>query len=259
MGRKNKLLFIGELSKLTGASLRSLRYYETINLLKPAYVDPDSGYRYYSFDHTRLVELIMFCIELDIPLKELTSFTDADDTIDFRAFLAHGKKIAEQKLQNINQGLRLIQVLEEKIDLAAQFQPGQIYEQTFPQKYIHAKAYDISLKERDLPDIFASLADIPYTEYGYSDLPEYGFLCEHSAEQSRYYAFTEVPKHMANKTIPAGAYLCRQEEQPQIERVDALFATHLAKDAPYLAIETEIFSGKHKISQPLHEVRVIVR
>ena len=257
MGRKNNLLFIGELSKLTGASLRSLRYYEKINLLKPAYIDPDSGYRYYSFDHTRLVELIMFCIELDIPLKELTTFTDADDAIDFRAFLTHGKKIAEQKLINIKQGLHLIQTLEEKIDLAAQFQPGQIYKREFPEKYIYAKAYDPSRKERDLPDIFAGLADIPYSEYVYGDLPEYGFLCEHKAGKSSYYAFAEVPKHMANKTLPAKTYLCRQEQRAQIERADVLFDGYLTKDAAFLAIETEVFSGKHKISEPLHELRVL--
>lgn len=38
---------IGELSKNTNISIRTLRYYDEIGLLKPAKV-ADSGYRYYS-------------------------------------------------------------------------------------------------------------------------------------------------------------------------------------------------------------------
>jgi len=257
MRRKNKLLFIGELSKLTGASLRSLRYYEKINLLKPTYVDPDSGYRYYSLDQTPLVELIMFCIELGIPLKELAKFTDADDTIDFRAFLAQGKEIAGEKLQKIKQGLHLIQKLEERIDLAELYPVGQVYERELPQKYIYAKPCDMSLKDLDLLDVFASFSDMPYAEHEYDDLPEYGFLCEHTPKKTSCYVFMEVPKHMANKTIPAGTYTCRQNEQAQIGQSCEFFKEHLPGKTSYLAVETEIFTGKHKISRPLHELRVI--
>ena len=40
------LISIGDLSKLTGVNIKSLRYYEKIGVLLPAYVDPDSRYRY---------------------------------------------------------------------------------------------------------------------------------------------------------------------------------------------------------------------
>ena len=43
---KNKLLTIGELSKRTGCSIKALRYYDSIRLLKPIYVDPSSNYKY---------------------------------------------------------------------------------------------------------------------------------------------------------------------------------------------------------------------
>jgi len=255
MARKNKLLSIGEISKLTGASLRSLRYYEKIGLLKPACTDPDSGYRYYTFDQTHHVELIMFCIELDIPLKELTTFTHADDMIDFRAFLAHGKEIAEQKLKRIKQGLNLICTLEHKMDLAEQYQVGQIYERELPQKFLHVKPCGASLKDLDLLELVASFADVSYAENEYDDLSEYGFLCEHTPAGAQYYAFLEVPKDRANKIIPAGTYLCRQSEDAQIEAVGGLFGERLTGDS-WLAVEAEIFTGRHKISKPIGEIRV---
>ena len=63
---KNKLLTIGELSKRTGCSIKALRYYDSIGLLKPVYVNPNSNYRYYNFEQTRMVDLIQICINLSI-------------------------------------------------------------------------------------------------------------------------------------------------------------------------------------------------
>ena len=38
---------IGEVAKVKQISIKALRYYEKIGILKPAYCDPDTGYRYY--------------------------------------------------------------------------------------------------------------------------------------------------------------------------------------------------------------------
>lgn len=42
------MLKIGDFSKLSKISIRMLRYYDDLNLLKPDTVDPFTGYRYYS-------------------------------------------------------------------------------------------------------------------------------------------------------------------------------------------------------------------
>ncbi|CAL9326169.1 hypothetical protein SUDANB135_07001 (plasmid) [Streptomyces sp. SudanB135_2055] len=41
------VLTIGEFSRLTHLSIRTLRRYHEAGLLEPAHVDPSSGYRYY--------------------------------------------------------------------------------------------------------------------------------------------------------------------------------------------------------------------
>ena len=45
---KPELFQIGTVAKLFHLSVSSLRHYEDIGLLKPEYVSPESGYRYYS-------------------------------------------------------------------------------------------------------------------------------------------------------------------------------------------------------------------
>ena len=44
------MLKIGLFSKLSRVSIRMLRYYDEIGLLHPAYIDPESDYRYYRED-----------------------------------------------------------------------------------------------------------------------------------------------------------------------------------------------------------------
>jgi DNA-binding transcriptional MerR regulator len=44
------MIGIGDFARLGRVSVRMLRHYDTIGLLRPEYVDPNSGYRYYRAD-----------------------------------------------------------------------------------------------------------------------------------------------------------------------------------------------------------------
>ena len=260
MSRKTKLLSIGEMSKLTGASIRSLRYYEQIDLLTPALIDRDSGYRYYSFEQSYHIELIMLCTLLDIPLKELPSFFGVGDTMDYRAFLTYGREIAEERLQTLKSGLQLISGIEKQMDLADNYSVGQIYTRTIPEKYFVCKPCEPPLEEIDRFELIMSFADTSYSNEGRNELAEYGFMCEQSQAGALYYAFVEVPKHLADKNtkiIPAATYFCRQDGNSQIEHARKVFGESIAGVDSYIAIETEILTSKPKISQPLNELRVI--
>ena len=46
---------IGEFSKMTKTTIKTLRYYDSVGLLKPEYVDDFTGYRFYTTN--QLVEL----------------------------------------------------------------------------------------------------------------------------------------------------------------------------------------------------------
>lgn len=107
--RKTGLLFIGELAKITGASVKSLRYYEQLGILLPAYIDPGTNYRYYAFNQIYLVDVILICIEMDIKLKRLTDFIE-DGIIDYDRLLAFGEKIAEEKLIAVTKGLHALSI-----------------------------------------------------------------------------------------------------------------------------------------------------
>ena len=62
---------IGEVSKIMGISTQTLRYYSSIDLLKPAYVNPDTGYRYYSDDQFHFIDRIRYLQKLGMSLDEI--------------------------------------------------------------------------------------------------------------------------------------------------------------------------------------------
>jgi len=260
MSREKGLLSIGEMSRLTGASLRSLRYYEKLGILIPAHVSTDSGYRYYSFDQTYKVWMIMFCIELDMPLKEFDKFTDEDSIMNYRAFLTQGREIAEGKLKALKRGLKLIDEIEQQMDFVDSHHVGEIYTRKLPEMYLNIKPCGSPLKGIDLLDVYDAFSDIPYSDNNFNKLTEYGWLCMCTQNKADYYAFVEVPRRMAKSgsiKIPAGTYMCRQSEDTQIEQVSQVFKKHLKDMDSYIAIEVEVFTGKHKINKPLNELRVI--
>jgi DNA-binding transcriptional MerR regulator len=61
---------IGEFARLGGVSVRTLRHYDEIGLLRPATVDPDTGYRGYSAQQLGQLNRIMALKELGLSLSQ---------------------------------------------------------------------------------------------------------------------------------------------------------------------------------------------
>ena len=61
---------VKEVSQLSGVSVRTLHYYDEIDLLKPSVV-AENGYRYYNRDAVVRLQEILLYRELDFPLKKI--------------------------------------------------------------------------------------------------------------------------------------------------------------------------------------------
>lgn len=73
------MLAIGEFSRLTHLSIRTLRRYHDADLLVPATVDDATGYRYYSADQIPTAQVIHRLRELDVPLPEVRRILRSSD------------------------------------------------------------------------------------------------------------------------------------------------------------------------------------
>jgi DNA-binding transcriptional MerR regulator/predicted enzyme related to lactoylglutathione lyase len=66
-----ELLSIGEFSVRTGLSIPALRHYDEVGLLRPARVDPGTGYRRYRLDQAPQAKLIRRLRSVELPIDQI--------------------------------------------------------------------------------------------------------------------------------------------------------------------------------------------
>jgi DNA-binding transcriptional MerR regulator len=65
------MIRIGDFSKLSRISVKTLRYYDQVDLLKPARVDDFTGYRYYTYDQLPRLNRILALKDLGFSLEQI--------------------------------------------------------------------------------------------------------------------------------------------------------------------------------------------
>lgn len=136
MGGKN-MKTVNEVSKITGVSVRTLHYYDTIGLLKPTQVT-QAGYRLYNDTALEKLQIILIFRELQFPLKEI------------KKILEHPHFNLKEALEAQIKLLELQQVhIEKLISLAHQIQEEGVNKmdfKTFDNTEFHQYAAEV--KER---------------------------------------------------------------------------------------------------------------
>ncbi|MBQ8562835.1 MAG: MerR family transcriptional regulator [Firmicutes bacterium] len=105
----DKLFSIGEIAKLYQMNIRTLRYYDDIGLLKPEYVNPESGYRYYSLRQFERLNTIKYLRQIDLPIEQIREFLDNRSiSAILDSFQAQKEELARRR--------RMLELMEQKID-----------------------------------------------------------------------------------------------------------------------------------------------
>ena len=97
---------VNKLAKLSGVSARTLRFYDEIGLLKPAYVG-DNDYRYYEEEQLLMLQQILFYRELGFPLGEIQRIISSDSFDKIEALQSH-KCVLERSLNRTKQMIKTI-------------------------------------------------------------------------------------------------------------------------------------------------------
>ena len=87
--REHMHLKIGEFARVGQVSIATLRYYDQCGLLKPNALDPDTGYRFYSFDQLACLHRILALKDFGFPLQQISLLLEEDISLDqLRAMFA---------------------------------------------------------------------------------------------------------------------------------------------------------------------------
>jgi DNA-binding transcriptional MerR regulator len=75
------LLSIGRFAFVSGLTVKALRHYDEIGLLRPAHVDGWTGYRWYRLEQARDADAIRRLRELEVPLDEIAEILGAEPAV----------------------------------------------------------------------------------------------------------------------------------------------------------------------------------
>ncbi|GAA4828958.1 MerR family transcriptional regulator [Paenibacillus vulneris] len=104
---------IGELAALTGVSIRSLRYYDQLGLIKP--VRRENGYREYSPLAEEQVRTIQFYLKLGLSTEQIAGFLHCV-LKNKEAFCQEVLPVYRQKLAEIDAQIHLLQNIKSNLE-----------------------------------------------------------------------------------------------------------------------------------------------
>jgi DNA-binding transcriptional MerR regulator len=184
------LLPIGEFAAASRLSQKALRLYGENGLLPPAWVDPDSGYRYYRHEQLHTATLIALLRRAGMPLAEIRSFlrepsverldeyerTVADEFAERRRVLRYVKRIVKEE--------PMYDVITKKVA-----------EQPYVSRTKHVL----------VPELEPFIVDA-FNELGRDEAREPGFVLYHGAVNNEEDGPVEVcvPAEGGDKRLPAG-------------------------------------------------------
>lgn len=102
----------GEFARLNGISSFTLRLYDRMGILKPAYTDPENGYHYYSLLQSQQLMSINLCTKAGFSLKEVQQLQRQDLTDnELNSFLIRLESSIQEKLKALTASHNMVKSL----------------------------------------------------------------------------------------------------------------------------------------------------
>jgi DNA-binding transcriptional MerR regulator len=121
-------LSIGEFSRITHLSVKTLRHYHDAGLLEPTQVDPHSGYRYYAATQIPTAQVIRRFRDLEMPIRQVREVLATTDPEARNALIARHLDRLERELARtgavVTSLRRLLQPATEEIEVELRAAPA---------------------------------------------------------------------------------------------------------------------------------------
>ncbi len=208
----SEYLTIGELAKTNSVSVKALRYYEKIGILKPAYINPHNGYRYYTPKQSLIVSFIITFLELNIPLKNFKNYIH-DDTLDTDKLLFDSSALLNKELQRLQFIKNKITNISRHIQESSECLKQRKYKKYFSQRYFvitPAKSNILFNKDyiRKINELYKDIE-----EKNLISLYQNGIIYMKKNNKITSYIFVEIEQSLQNFnytiSIPEGLFDCQ--------------------------------------------------
>lgn len=139
---------IGEFSKLTQVTIRMLRYYDEVGLLKPEQIDPWTGYRMYSVEQIPVLNKIVYLRDSGFNVAEIAVALDNDNDSFVVEQLDKKHSEIEKIIQIEKEKLRKIQLAKRELQSSRNEMHYNVLIKSIPQ-------YQVLSLRRIIPTYYA--------------------------------------------------------------------------------------------------------
>lgn len=265
MNKKNsEYLTIGEVSKLKNVSIKSLHYYDDIGVFKPNYINPDTGYRYYLVEQLPILNIISFCTEVGISLKNWGNYLDEKNNFALDKLLVDAKQLATQKLNAIQTGLAHIERTANKMNtLKPNENEKNPYTKVIPERNLLFIEVESAPKPKDflgyLSKLFHLINEMKLDVTSYYPA---GVFTDFTKEYEKQYVFIEIDEtlspHPNYRKIESGTYLCFQHDGAKIYAHREVYPEYFNKFSSGTIIETDLINHTLRYDHPILELQYLI-
>lgn len=107
---------IGEFSRICKASVKTLRYYDDLGILKPDFIDAFSGYRYYNASKLSDFNKISALKAMNFSLDEIKAYLESDNSLSLMELIEKKKSELSVISAQIHRQINLLDDLAKKIN-----------------------------------------------------------------------------------------------------------------------------------------------
>ena len=237
---RNSLLKIGEMAELNHVSTQTLRLYAKNKLLEPEYLDPETGYRYYTLEQCAKLDLIRALKSCRLSLEQIEEiFSLSSEALLLQALEEqtgvltneiYHLSVSRNNLRRVQKNLQILNtlppfgqvffefVLERKIDVQkTDFDFFELGHEGYEKMLRHMQNY---LHENQLPpSYFINVGTVMEREYFIK-----GTYSSHSA-----FIFVDdlYPEKSSVRTLPQNTYMSVASDNIALE---STYATHLYEE-----------------------------
>ncbi len=211
--QNNLLLTTGQMAKLHKTTKRLLQYYDEIGLFSPA-IKGNNEYRYYSYEQSPELEIILSLSELGMKLSEIKDYLASRSPVNLCNLLRDRQLLLREKLKNLQMIDQMLSNHINNVEQSFQIPTNSVYTEYIEEEYLLATP---ETTEDSIETIYKAISGtLIHTNERHLYCHIYGSILPQSAWQNqdymsynRYYFKTVNPSmEMSLLKKPAGNYLC---------------------------------------------------
>ena len=261
------LYSIGEVAKIMGVSIQTLRYYSSINLLQPKYTNPATGYRYYSVNQLHFIDRIKYLQKLGLSLDEIKKVMLDNNIPELLSLLEKHKKRCLNEISKLHDVIDSIEwyknyftyVNDENIN-------DNFYSLHIEKRYLLAIPYTDKTNEEthlELHELKNSdkFKDLKYVRQ-FSIILDYESLINCKLDRKYLGMFIKEAPDFSSEyiiEIPEGDYLCFKARILS-ETWNPYFAKLFfsGKKAPSIVLANEYEDSLYEYSRSVYEIQMLI-